>query len=314
MNRDLYTKIAFLYYQMHLTQDEIAKRLNLTRQKVNQIIGSLQEMGIVSIHIQGFESEAIAFESRFEQAFGLNEVLIVSDGGSEEFNLQKVVVTAAQHLDRTIRNGDIIGVSWGQTLTDVVSYMAYQRKNKCRVMQLIGAQNITDAGMRTDEIARELANHLNCSATMLHAPVTLEHEETKKWLMKEKAIQYSFDQIRLCNVALVGVGDLNKDSTMFKIGYIEEADMLRLRKDGFCSDVCMNPIRLDGSYEDCYYKDRLMNADIDTLKNIENVIAVACGVEKAEAVLAALRTGCINSLVIDEPMAVKIAELSGVEI
>ena len=313
MNRDLYTKIAFLYYQMHLTQDEIAKRLNLTRQKVNQIIGGLQDMGIVSIHIQGFERDTIAIESRFEQAFGLNEVTIVPDMGSDKFNFQKVVVIAAQYFDRIIKNGDNIGVSWGETLSEVVANMSYQRKNKCRVLQLIGAQNIVNDGLRSDELARELANRLNCPATMLYAPVTLQHAETKKWLMKERAIRYSFDEIQQCNMAIVGIGDLKKHSTMYKIGYLEEKDLTRLRGEGFCGDVCMNPVRLDGSYEDCYFKDRLMNTDIDTLKKIENVVAVACGKHKAEAVLGVIRSGCIKVLIIDEPLANRIMELADIE-
>ena len=53
MNRNLYVKIAYWYHTLGMTQDEIAKRLSYTRQKVNQIINSLPDMGIVTLNIHG---------------------------------------------------------------------------------------------------------------------------------------------------------------------------------------------------------------------------------------------------------------------
>ena len=41
MREDVYIKIAYWYYTLGMTQDEIAKRLSFTRQRVNQIINSL---------------------------------------------------------------------------------------------------------------------------------------------------------------------------------------------------------------------------------------------------------------------------------
>jgi len=43
MREDVYIKIAYWYYTLGMTQDEIAKRLSFTRQKVNQIINSLMD-------------------------------------------------------------------------------------------------------------------------------------------------------------------------------------------------------------------------------------------------------------------------------
>ncbi len=53
-DRSLYIKIAHWYYTLGLTQDEIAKRLGTTRQRVNRIINSLLALGIVTITVNGF--------------------------------------------------------------------------------------------------------------------------------------------------------------------------------------------------------------------------------------------------------------------
>lgn len=309
MNRDLYIKIAFWYYSVGMTQDEIAKRLNFTRQKVNQIINSLEEQGIVSIHIHGYEQENAEYESILEEKFGLCRVIIAPDYGDPKMAMLKVANVAAQYLEKTIQQGDVIGVSWGRTLSAVIKDMEYQRKRDCRVVQLVGAQNMDQFLLKSDEIVREMANKLDCPSYILYAPVVVAHEETKQMLLKEKAIQKSFELMRQCNVGLFGIGELTEDAIMCKNGYIPKEDIRNLRADGFCADLGMNPIRADGSWNDCYLEKRLLNASMECIRDIDNVVAVACGTEKAEAILAVMKSGCLNTLIIDAATAEKIISM-----
>ena len=59
MKRNLNIKIAYWYYTLGMTQDEISKRLSFTRQKVNQIINSLVDLDVVTINIHGYERDNI---------------------------------------------------------------------------------------------------------------------------------------------------------------------------------------------------------------------------------------------------------------
>jgi DNA-binding transcriptional regulator LsrR (DeoR family) len=309
MNRDLYIKIAFWYHALGMTQDEIAKRLGLTRQKVNQIINSLREQGIVSIHIHGYEQENAEYESMLEERFGLKQVIIAPDYGDPKANMLKVANIAAQYLEKTIQQGDVIGVSWGRTLAAVIKDMEYQSKSECRVVQLVGAQNMDQFLLKADEIVRQMANKLDCPSYILYAPVVVSHEETKQMLLQEKTVQKSFELMRRCNVGLFGIGELTEDAIMCRIGYISDADLEKLRADGFCADLGMNPVRADGSYDNCYLEKRLLNANMECIRDIDNAIGVACGLEKAEAILAVLKSGCLNTLIIDAVTAEKIISM-----
>lgn len=308
MNRNINIKIAYWYYELGMTQDEIAKRLSFTRQKVNQIINSLVDLDIVTINIHGYERDNIELETKIEERFGLKEVIAVSDYGEKETAIHKVANVAAQYLDEIIQPGDVIGVTWGQTLAKVVEQMPFRRRRDCRVIQLLGAQNIEQLVEEADEIARGVANRLDCPSHMLYAPVIVEHAETKQWLMKEKSIKASFEMMKQCNVALLGVGELTEDSTMCTRGHLTKEDILVLRRQGFMADISMNPIREDGSTDACPLSERLLNADMDILKGIANSVLIACGEKKADAILAALRTGCVDTLIVDETTARLIIE------
>ena len=51
-----YRRVAYYYYRIGLTQEEIAKRMNMSRQRVNRIVSSCIKLGIVKITIDGIEN------------------------------------------------------------------------------------------------------------------------------------------------------------------------------------------------------------------------------------------------------------------
>ena len=109
MERNLHVKIAYWYYTLGMTQDEIAKRLSFTRQRVNQMIHALPDMGIVSVNIHGYERDHIELESRMEERFGLKEALVATDYGERETAVYKVANVAAQYLDWGLLGEDVGG-------------------------------------------------------------------------------------------------------------------------------------------------------------------------------------------------------------
>lgn len=306
MNRNLYTKIAYWYYVLGLTQDEIAKRLNFTRQKVNQMINSLKELDIVHVTVRGFEQDNVELETILEQKYGLKECLIVTDYGETETAIYKVAHVAAQYLEDTLKNGDTIGVSWGRTLAKIVEQMEYRHKPDCRVVSLLGALNISQTISKADEIARNFANKLDCPSIMLYAPLVVENRETKEWLLREKHIKQTFDLMKQCNIAVLGIGSLTEKTSIYGRGVISKEELQELCNQGFVGDIATNLVRPDGTWDSNPLNNRLLAADLQCLKDIDNLVAVAAGETKAEAIQAVLQSGCIDTLIVDETTARKI--------
>ena len=279
--KELYIKIAHWYYTLGMTQDEIAKRLSFTRQKVNRIINSLVDMGIVSITVNGYNASHANYECVLEEHFHLRRVIISESYDRENDILPTLADRAAQYLGPIIQPEMAIGVSWGETLAAVIARLPYQQKSGCSIVQMVGAQNLLEDRMvKSDEIARSLANKLDCSCYMFYAPVLVDYPETKKMLMKERSIRKTYEWMEKCDIALFGIG--------------------RLRADGFVGDVCMNPVRMDGSWDNSFIKDRVNNAGMDILKKIPNVIIIAGGADKVDAIIGSLYSGVVDTLIIDD--------------
>lgn len=308
MDREIKTKIAFWYYSAGLTQEEIARRLKLTRQKVNAVIGSLKEDGIVTVSIRGCEQDYVEWEHCLEERFGLTRAIIVPDYGDPHLGFLKVANAAAQYLERTLEPGDVIGVSWGRTLAATIREMRFERKADCRVVQLVGAQSLDGFSAKSDDIVRALSDKLDAPTYMLYAPVTVSKAQTKQLLLEEKSIRRSYEMMERCNVGIFGIGELSEDSLMYRKEFFSPEDIERLHEDGFCADIGMNPVRADGSMDNCFLQERLLNASPDCIRRMENTIAIAAGEGKAEAVLAVLKSGVLQTLIIDCSMAAAIME------
>ena len=308
-DRNLYIKIAHWYYTLGMTQDEIAKRLSFTRQRVNKIINALADMGIVTIKVNGYAQGQAAYESAIEEHFGLKRVIVAESYDEAGDHYLPVVANAAsQYLEDYLQSGMTIGVSWGETLAATIANLSFKRRSGCTVVQMVGGENTNTERVKSDEIARMLADKLDCVCYMLCAPSILENEQTKQLLMQEPVIQKSFSLMEQCDVAIFGIGQLSRDSSMGKNGLMKTEDFDRLHREGFIGDICVNPVTIDGRWEDCFIRKRTISANMETLKAIPNVVAVAGGKAKTDAIIGCLASGVIDTLIIDDKTAERIVK------
>ncbi len=295
--RAILSKIAYWYYKRHLTQAEIAQRLHLSRQRVNQMIGSLVDLGIVEIRIVGEDTACLELEHRLESALSLKQVFVIDQ---EDDSLSMFGERAADALSALIMDGQVIGVSWGRTLSAVIERMETKRRTYSTVVQLVGGRNSFNKDAQSDEITRTLAERLQCDYNLLYAPAIIENRQARDLLLADDAISATFSMMRRCDIAILGIGELRDNSTIFQQSYIGEPKLRALQEMGCVGDIAMHPFNAEGRL---YPDDTIIGADPNMLRDIPMVVAVACGDIKGAAVAGALRTGLIDALIIDQSIA-----------
>ena len=86
-------RVAWLYFIGGQTQQEIAQQLNITRLKVNKIIGSVRDSGSVKVSVSLPLSDCVALAQAVSARYGLSETTVVRD--LEDFVEQKRVIGEA---------------------------------------------------------------------------------------------------------------------------------------------------------------------------------------------------------------------------
>lgn len=303
-SQNLMIKVAELYYINDMTQQQISDKLRISRVKVSRILTNAKKKGIIKININYPISNCVQMERKFEKLFSLKEVLIISDKErTKEILFNKVAKTAAKYLLEKIQDGDILGVSWGRTLSRMVDYMDLSRK-KVKIVQMLG--NVSSNDVSADEIVHKLSTIFNDKYFILPAPAIVDNEKIKNVIISDMKITQIFRKMKQITVAIVGIGNLSKESTFVTSGYLKEIDIDFLRKSSSIGDICGRFFDKNGSTSDTCFNRRVIGIDLEQLKKIPYVIGVASGSQKAMAILGALKSGVLDVLITDKITALEV--------
>src|ERR1041385_1436338 len=110
----LLVKVSKLYYEDNYTQEQIVERLHLSPSKVSRLLQRARDEGIVQITVLSPNGIMSDLESRLETRFHLEEVIVVEARSSDPQSVvsRQLGISAASYLSRSIRDNDLIGISW----------------------------------------------------------------------------------------------------------------------------------------------------------------------------------------------------------
>ena len=295
--RSEYSKIAFYYYKLGLTQDEIAKKMSTSRPRINRILKKCHEEGIVRIDIEAIENQNVELEVQLEDALGLNEIVIAGDKANMDAN--SVGNAAASYLERVINDNDIIGFSKGRALSSFVNALKPVQRNNLIVTQLVGGLNVGEISINSDDLVRKSSHILNATPCYMYAPIILESPELRDSLMKESFYTNIYKTMQSCNIAIVGIGDMSSYSAFDQRKYIYKTELEALHKNNAVGEVCTHYFDIDGRILKTSLDDRVLAIDLNDYQAIPLRIGIAYGSQKLSAILGAIRSKLINVLITD---------------
>lgn len=305
--RNEYTKIAYYYYKLGMTQDNIAKKMSISRQRVNRILKKCLETGIVKIVIQEFEHQNVELEIQLETLLGLNEIIIVNNAGGEVN--ESLGVAASSYLERVIKDNDIIGFSRGRALSSLVNNLQPIDRANLTVTQLVGGLNAEESHVNSDYIVRHSSEILNAKPYFMYAPIILENKQLRDSLMKESFYSRVYDMMKACTIALVGIGDMSNKSAFVHKKFMSKTEYDILQSKNAVGEICTHYYDITGKTIESGINDRVLAIDFDSFKNIPLRIGVGSGSEKRSAIIGALRGGLINVLITDLETAQVLSEM-----
>jgi len=313
MDDERLAEIASWYYEEGLDQAAIARRLGCSRSMVSRYLKEARARGLVEIRVRHPLKTDPLLAKALQGAFPLREALVLADPPSDPRSLlRRLGELGARALQQRLRPGIRIGVSWGTAVYEVVRAMPELPVSRAQVVQIIGALGAGDPMIDGPELARWLAEKLNAPVRHLHAPLLVEGEAVAQALRSERAIVETLDLARRVHVALIGIGSVDpRLSSLRRAGYLTESDLEALRAAGAVGDVLARALDAEGNLLDHPLNRRVIGLELEALRRIPTVIAVAGGVAKAPAIRAALRGGYLDVLVTDAEAAAAVLTLEG---
>ncbi|HCX64335.1 MAG TPA: hypothetical protein DHN33_03895 [Eubacteriaceae bacterium] len=309
--KDTLVKIAYYYYKQNYTQGEIAKKMSMSRQRVNRLLKRVREEGIIKIQIEGYNESYVELENMLENQFSIKRVIIVPDT-SEDALYEALAMEGINYLKTIVKDHLNIGVSWGKTVYHLAQNLSMEGKKyeNITVTQLVGGMSSKDGPRKSDEITYMIADKLGAKPYFLFAPTFVRNLALKEEYMKEESIIDVFRQIEKIDVALLSIGEVSKYSSSLKTHLIEDRDYNALMEAGSVGNISLRYFDENGEILDCDLNRSVVGIEAEQYRKIPEVVAICGGKEKEKAILAALRGGYIDTLITNETTARQVLALN----
>jgi DNA-binding transcriptional regulator LsrR (DeoR family) len=308
----LLSKVGKLYYERQLTQQKIADRLNLSRPKVSRLLQQAHREGIVQISVLQPPGTYNELENQLETTFDLDEAIVVEveNSAPQEAVSREIGIAASVYLQRTFRDRDVIGISWGTTLNAMVNALPSRQTRDAHIVQMIGGLGPPEAEVHATDLCRRLSRQLHSKLTLIPAPGIVDSQRAKDVLLTDRHVQKALDLFPEITVAYVGIGAPTPNSVVMKSGLIISQDELdHLLEKGVVGDIALRFFNLRGTPTTSEIDSRVIGITLEQLKQIPRVVGVAGGPDKAEVVCGALAGGFIDVLITDQITAADVFDL-----
>lgn len=313
-------KCCCLYYQDGLGQQEICQRLGISRPTVSRMLNLGRERGIVRIELRNPDNEMFGqMERDLESIFHLQEVVIVQSSplqreGKEAGRSRMDIGRAAlRFLSRILNDGDYVGVSMGITMLNVVqSDYFIDERIACTFVPLVGGIGESQLEIHSNYLVQKFASRFGGECVQFFLPAVLSQKEVLEGILKENMIQRVVRLYKKLDVVVLGVGIPHTDvSTILRTGYVDRDILDQFSRKGAVGDIALRYFDIHGDtgpFEN--FNERVAGIPLEQMKKVPRRIGVASGIQKAEALLGAIRGGYINILITDIDAAKRLVELN----
>lgn len=247
-------------------------------------------------------------EDKISQAFALRQVVVVHGNADESFFVKQELGQAACHvLNKVIEKNDIIAVTGGSTLAVMAEQLTSTTMRTGNLFVPARGGLGESLEYQANTIASTLAKRMGAQYRLLHVPDLLS-EEAYQSLKIEPIVQ---DMLRIIRAARIVVHGIGEAFVMAKRRHLKPQIIQHLMDEGALAEAFGYYFDRNGRV---VHTMRTLGLQLEDLSSVENVIAVAGGHSKGEAIASILRAGYNGILIIDEAAAIEVLKHCGLDV
>ncbi|MHC1734761.1 MAG: sugar-binding transcriptional regulator [Erysipelotrichaceae bacterium] len=304
----LLAEIAYLYYDQNLSQQQIADRLFFSRSKISRMLDKAKELKIISVAINYPIERLSSVEKSLQEKYRLKEVIVVKDYNlPSEVMLMRLCKIGSEILIENLKDGMTVGMSWGNTVRTLMEVMPPVYLKNIHIVQLNGAVNQSSTkSYNAADLIRSIAEKIHGQVHLLHAPLIVQDKAVCQALISDPMIGDTLEYGKKSDIILTGISFFHEKSDTPWEKHLTHQEKITLIQKGAVGTFLAHFIDKNGKIVDSEMDDRLIGINLLDLGKVPNVITIACGENKSDVVSGALKGKYINTLILDEKLAMKL--------
>lgn len=288
------------YFIAQRTKSQIADELGISRFKVARLIDVAVQEAIIEFKINEPDDLNTELGDAIRRAFGLKAVLVLEGSDvSASLLTEPLGSLAAQYLEETLVDGQVLGIAWGRTLAATARSLT--RLPKVDVVQAGGSPAEVAFSQNPVEIVHSVARRGGGKAFPIYGPMWANDPELIERLRQEPTISAALALYAKIDVLVTGIGAWPDESGLAH-GFPKPWRQAAVA-EGVVADVCATLVNTDGGQVESPLDRNGVCISTAQLRRIPEVVGVAGGVEKIAAIRSVLRGNWLSVLITDASVA-----------
>ncbi|WP_394237704.1 sugar-binding transcriptional regulator [Niallia oryzisoli] len=292
--------IAVYYYYKNMTQEQIASKFNVSRSVISRSLQKAKDLNIVNFYIKDDSFPIINMQSELEEKFRLKEVVVAPTYNLSEVEIHHLVIKqAVRYLQEEFKSVNKVGITWGRTLASLAREFPFEVHKNLTLVPLIGGMGHLEIEKHSNQICYDMMKKLQCECNYLYAPALAQDTTIKKSFYDSQYISNALEAGKNVDMAIFAVAAPFGNNLMREIGYATNKDLAEFEDLNVVGEMNSRFFNKDGVEVDCRINNHVIGISLDEIKLIPNKVVIASGLDRREAVLAAVKAGYVNTLIID---------------
>lgn len=304
-DEDTLIRVIKQYYELGLSQKEIAEKEYISRSTVNRLINRAVAEGYVKVRLDYPVEPHRELAAKLSTLFDVKATVVPTYVDEYILRLRDVGRAIIGDLLKLLQNDDVLAVGWGRTIEYLARLLEdFQNTKKgVKVVQSNGCIAGNMEYLRSSEIIGLFQGFFGDEGFILPVPVNLDNKDVADALMRDSKVAPIMKLARSAPIALFTVGSFPDASIHKERGLLSKADLDAITRSGAVGDIMSRYFDIDGNLVCRDVADRTMGLSFEELKKKKHRLAIAVGTSKANAIAGALRTGVITRFYTDEKTA-----------
>jgi DNA-binding transcriptional regulator LsrR (DeoR family) len=300
---DLAAHAAWLYYIAGNTQEEVAVKLNVSRQAAQRLVALAVSEKLIKFRLDHPLRECIELAEALRDQFQLSLCEVVPSDGGNIGSFNGIGVCAATYLETYLiaKTPTILAFSSGRTLRAMVEQIPAMDQPHHKIVSIIG--NMSQGGRAGRyEVVMHLSDRVRSQAYPVPTPVVAPSIEERQLLQTQRSFMTVKNLVEQAKATFVGISDIAWNAPLHQDGFIDDDELAELIDLGAVGEIAGWAYNHQGVLLREGTNNRVASVPLQQPAQ-RLIIGVAGGEKKVEAILAAMHGKLITGLITDEAVA-----------
>ena len=296
-------RAGWLYYVAGNTQDEIARKLGVSRQTAQRLVSLAMSERLIKVRLDHPIARCMELSAALRQRYDLFFCEVAPSDPASTSSALGIAQLAAAEMERWLRRPDpvVIGIGTGRTMRAVADQMPQMQCPQHKLVALVGTGKADGSASFYDVIIR-LSDTVRAPHYPMPLPVFTRSHEERELLAGLASTRSLLQLIEQADVSFVGVGSIGEGSALLKDGFITTEENEAVRRAGAVGEITAWTFDSQGRLIQGHLNERAASAPLRQPAK-RPMIGVAMGLARRAAIRAALTGRLVTGLITDEATA-----------